>query len=124
MKSLDRDLTALVPAPGEASRQLAATTRLGIDSAGAICTFTAGCHYYGTLTCRHSPYKVLCVRRTAKSIWFSHYISPLTWRDGSTERGPSYELPRRSKVKWFKNTEIASHGGWTVWADGHGKNGG
>lgn len=116
--------SALAATADSVAGELTAPRRLGIDGEGAICIFTAGCHYYGTLTCRHGQYKVLCVRRTAKSVWLSHYIGPLTWRDGRVERGPSYELPRRSKVKWFKNTEIASHGSWMVWADGKGEDGG
>jgi hypothetical protein len=116
--------SALAHSAGSVAGGLSSPRRLGIDSEGAICAFTAGCHYYGSLTCRHNPYKVLCVRRTAKSVWFSHYIPPLNWRDGRFEIGPSCGLPRRSKVKWFKNTEIASHDGWTIWADGSGKDGG
>lgn len=115
---------AIATTAGPAAGELTASRRLGIDGEGAICTFTPGCHYYGTLTCSHSQYKVLCVRRTAKSVWLSHYIGPLTWRDGRVERGPSYELPRRSKVKWFKSTEIAQHNSWSVWADGTGAKGG
>ena len=106
-------------APAPVTTVLGPSHRLSIDSAGAICTFSVGCHYYGSLLCGNSQYKVLCVRRTAKSVWMAHYVSPLTWRDGRTERGPSYELPRRSKIVWNGTQEVTHQGSWYVSANGH-----
>lgn len=106
--------------------------RLSIDPAGSICTFTVGCHYYGSLLCGNSQYKVLCVRRTAKSVWLALYDPPLHFCEernrsrvpmtaGSREypRGARYSLPRRTAIRWHEGSEYTKHGVWSISARGY-----
>jgi len=93
--------------------------RLTIDGTGSISTFTVGCHYYGSLLCGNSQYKVLCVRRTAKSVWLAEYQGPMHFVGEERPRGAAYGLPRRSKIKWFKGQEYTSHGNWSIDSDGY-----
>lgn len=93
--------------------------RLSIDGTGAISTFTVGCHYYGSLLCGNSQYKVLCVRRTEKSVWLALYEKPMHFFGEEWPRGAAYSLPRRSKIKWFKGQEYTHHGSWSIGSDGY-----
>jgi hypothetical protein len=95
--------------------------RYSVEPGNDVYTFTVGAAYYGNLTCSHCEYKVVCIKRTAKTVWLCEVIPSLVTQDGTVHRGESWELPRRSKVKWDqyggKTQEITSHGNWSIYAD-------
>ena len=96
--------------------------RYAVEPGNDLHTFTVGAHYYGGLTCAHGEHKLLCTKRTAKSVWLASYVPEYMTYDGVVQRGESYELPRRSKIKWsdycgkLQETTVAD--GWMVDADG------
>jgi hypothetical protein len=69
--------------------------------------FVPGETYYGSLSCAHSSFPMLCVRRTEKSVWLQHPTRP-----------QHYPL-RRCKVRPYqshdgRNCETASYRGWYI----------
>lgn len=63
--------------------------------------FKTGCTYYGTLSCAHSDFPVICVKRTDKSVWFTK---------------PGYR-DMRCKIHEWSDGENATFHGWYVSAD-------
>lgn len=63
--------------------------------------FEPGQTYYGTLSCAHSDFPVLCVKRTDKSVWF-------------TKRG---YRDMRCGLKTWGDVENATFHGWYICAD-------
>tara|TARA_Y100000361_G_C11017104_1_gene267499 strand:+ start:190 stop:480 length:291 start_codon:yes stop_codon:yes gene_type:complete len=71
------------------------------------CPFIVGQIYYGSLGCAHGSFPMVCVRRTAKSVWFEHAVRP-----------EHYPL-RRCKVRPYTShngweQESASYNGWWI----------
>ena len=71
------------------------------------CPFIVGKTYYGSLGCAHGSFPMVCVRRTAKSVWFEHAVRP-----------EHYPL-RRCKVRPYTShngwaQESASYNGWYI----------
>lgn len=96
--------------------------RYAVEPGNDVHTFTVGAAYYGNLTCAHGEHKAICIKRTAKSVWLASVIPPYIMRDGTVDRGESWELPKRSKVKWITGfagnpLEYTDNDGWTFWAD-------
>ena len=96
--------------------------RYSVEEGCDVFTFTPGAHYYGSLTCSHLEHKMLCVKRTAKSVWLANHHDAYITQDGVVHRGECYDLPKRSKIKWdnyYGNTkEYTDAQGWFVTADG------
>lgn len=63
--------------------------------------FEPGQTYYGTLSCAHSDFPVLCVKRTDKSVWFTKQ----GYRD------------MRCGLKTWGDVENATFHGWYICAD-------
>ena len=97
--------------------------RYAVEGGEDIYTFAVGAHYYGHLICEHHEHKLLCTKRTAKSVWLAAYNKAYVDRNGKFGCGESYDLPRRSKIKWAecngKLQEVTDWQGWMVDADGH-----
>ena len=95
--------------------------RYSVEPGDDIYTFTVGAFYYGNLTCDHIEHKLVCVKRTAKSVWLASVNPPRVTQDGTIHSGESWGLPRRSKIKWWEYgkapMEMTDAQGWTVWAD-------
>ena len=96
-------------------------SRYAVEAGNDIHTFTVGATYYGNLTCAHGEHKLVCVKRTAKSVWLASVNDAFITRDGTVHRGESWELPRRSKIKWTDAfrvpMETTEAQGWTVYAN-------
>jgi hypothetical protein len=63
--------------------------------------FEPGRTYFGTLSCAHSDFPVLCVKRTDKSVWFTK---------------PGYR-DKRCKAHIWAGHETAIFHGWYLSAD-------
>lgn len=63
--------------------------------------FEPGRTYFGTLSCAHSDFPVLCVKRTDKSVWFTK---------------PGYR-DKRCKAHMWDGYETAIFHGWYLSAD-------
>jgi hypothetical protein len=63
--------------------------------------FEPGKTYFGTLSCAHGDFPVVCVKRTDQSVWF-------------TKRG---YRDMRCKIKTWSGVETATFHGWYVSAD-------
>ena len=96
--------------------------RYAVEAGNDIHTFAVGAHYFGSLLCAHGEHKMLCTKRTAKSVWLASHHAAFVTRDGVWHRGECYDLPRRSKISWSdycgKQQEITKADGWHVDADG------
>jgi len=96
-------------------------SRYAVEPGNDIHTFTVGAAYYGNLTCSHGEHKAICVKRTAKTVWLASVVPAFITHDGEVHRGESWELPRRSKVRWWTHREtpleFTDNNGWTFWAD-------
>ena len=79
----------------ESSALTVGCERLDIDPTDCITVFVVGKTYYGSLLCEHTPHESVCVKRTAKSIWFQDH------------RGV-----KRSKIKWMDGCEHTTNHGW------------
>ena len=95
--------------------------RYAVEPGSDIYVFAVGAIYYGNLTCSHGEHKLVCVKRTAKSVWLSSVVPAFITQDGTVHTGESWQLPHRSKVKWWDShkgpMETTDAQGWTVWAD-------
>ena len=92
--------------------------RYAVEPGTDIHTFTVGAHYFGSLLCAHGEHKMLCTKRTAKSVWLASHHKAFVTRNGVWERGECYDLPRRSKIKWHEQNETTTADGW--WVDANG----
>ena len=45
-------------------------------TATATARFEVGQTYYGSLACAHGHFPVICIKRTAKCVWFEHALRP------------------------------------------------
>jgi hypothetical protein len=74
--------------------------------------FEVGQTYYGSLSCAHSSFPVVCVKRTDKTVWFEHATLPHAY------------APARSRVRsWADGSESASFHRWYISADAVRDNG-
>jgi len=65
--------------------------------------FQVGKTYYGSLSCAHSSFPVICVKRTEKTVWFEHATMPDAYP------------PARSKARALQGgAEAANFHGWYV----------
>lgn len=98
-------------------------SRYAVEAGNDIHTFTVGATYFGDLTCAHGQHKLVCIKRTTKTVWMSAIYEPFVTADGVVHTGENWALPRRSKVKWNacggKQQETTINDGWMVDADGH-----
>ena len=96
--------------------------RYAVEPGNDLHTFTVGAAYFGGLTCSHVQHKLVCIKRTTKTVWMSAVYTPYITADGVVHTGESWALPRRSKVKWAeyngKQQETTVNDGWMVDADG------
>lgn len=65
--------------------------------------FQVGQTYYGSLTCAHSSFPVICVKRTDKSVWFEHATLP-----------QHYPAARAKVHAWYDGSETANFHRWYI----------
>jgi hypothetical protein len=97
-------------------------SRYAVEPGNDIHTFTVGATYFGGLICSHGQHKLVCVKRTSKSVWFSVVDAPYINGNGEIQSGEAWRFPRRSKIQWHEykgqQQETTVADGWMVDADG------
>jgi len=78
-----------------------------MTSNASIARFEVGQTYYGSLACSHGTFPVVCIKRTAKCVWFEHAIMP--------ERYPA----ARAAIREGSRYEMANFRRWMICADQH-----
>ena len=96
--------------------------RYAVEPGNDLHTFTVGATYFGGLTCSHGQHKLVCIKRTAKSVWLCVIDEPYINGNGVMQSGEAWRFPRRSKIQWSeyggKQQETTVAQGWMVDADG------
>ena len=64
--------------------------------------FEVGQVYFGTLTCAHGDFPVMCIKRTEKSVWFEHVNHPQAYGAG------------RCKIHSYDDCETAMFRRWYI----------
>lgn len=77
--------------------------------------FQVGQVYYGSLSCAHSSFPVVCIKRTEKSVWFEHAVHPdcypaarakvRSWHDGSESA---------NFHRWYISSDAVKNNGWDM----------
>lgn len=68
--------------------------------------FQVGQTYYGSLSCAHGSFPVICVKRTEKSVWFEHATMP-----------HHYPTKRAKANIWYDGSESANFHRWYISSD-------
>ena len=71
----------------------------------AITRFEVGQTYYGSLACAHGSFPVICIKRTAKCVWFEHATMP------------QHYPAARATVREGNRYEMANFRRWLIAAD-------
>ena len=74
--------------------------------------FAIGQTYYGSLSCAHNSFPVVCVKRTEKSVWFEH-----------ATLSHAYKAARAKVHVWDDGRETAKFHGWYISSDSVKDNG-
>jgi hypothetical protein len=74
--------------------------------------FAIGQTYYGSLSCAHNSFPVVCVKRTEKSVWFEH-----------ATLSHAYKAARAKVHAWDDGRETAKFHGWYISSDSVKDNG-
>ena len=74
--------------------------------------FAIGQTYYGSLSCAHNSFPVVCVKRTEKSVWFEHATLP-----------HAYKTARAKVHAWDDGSETANFHRWYISSDSVKDNG-
>lgn len=70
-----------------------------------IARFQVGETYYGSLACAHGCFPVICIKRTAKCVWFEHATMP------------QHYPAARATIREGTRYELATFRRWTIGAD-------
>jgi hypothetical protein len=75
-----------------------------MTTATATARFEVG-QTYGSLACSHGSFPVICIKRTAKCVWFEHAVHP--------EHYPA----KRATIREGSRYEMANFRNWLISAD-------